>query len=149
VPGITRAQYGAPAPMHKCTVWALAVDEALEKVGHQKRWGTSPAIPTLRSMLGDTCFFWSGMIPAKAMREPSTRTEFLVYAKREPEREAHFMSMAESWLRLANQAERIQALTDHARPIIPRNPNLDVSQSSKESIGGGDSYFAQKAPVTE
>ena len=30
-------------------------------------------------------------------------------------------------LRLANQAERIQALTDHARPIIPRNPNLDVS----------------------
>ena len=40
--------------------------------------------------------------------------EFLVHAEREPEREAHFMSMAESWLRLANPAERIQALTDHA-----------------------------------
>jgi hypothetical protein len=53
--------------------------------------------------------------------------EFLVHAEREPEREAHFISMAESWLRLANQAERIQALTDHARPFIPRNPNLDVS----------------------
>jgi hypothetical protein len=49
--------------------------------------------------------------------------EFHVYA--EPEREV--ISMAESWLRLANQAERIQALTDHARPIVPRNPNLDVS----------------------
>ena len=53
--------------------------------------------------------------------------EFLVQAKREPEREAHLISMAESWFRLANQAERIQALIDHARPVIPRNQNLDVS----------------------
>jgi hypothetical protein len=53
--------------------------------------------------------------------------EFLVKAKREPEREAHLISMSESWFRLANQAERIQALIDHARPVIPRNPNLDVS----------------------
>jgi hypothetical protein len=53
--------------------------------------------------------------------------EFLVQAKREPEREAHLIRMSESWFRLANQAEQIQALTDHARPIIPRNPNLDVS----------------------
>ena len=58
--------------------------------------------------------------------------EFLVQAKREPEREAHLISMSESWFRLANQAERIQALIDHARPVIPRNPNLDVSLSSAE-----------------
>ena len=44
--------------------------------------------------------------------------EFLVQAKREPEREAHLIGMAESWLRLATNAEHIQALTDHARPII-------------------------------
>ena len=37
--------------------------------------------------------------------------EFLVQAKREPEREAHLISMAESWLRLAIKAEQIQALT--------------------------------------
>jgi len=53
--------------------------------------------------------------------------EFLVQAKREPEREAHLISMAESWLRIANNAEQIQALTDRARPIILRNQNLDVS----------------------
>ena len=53
--------------------------------------------------------------------------EFLVQAKREPEREAHLISMSESWFRLANQAKRIQALIDHARPVLPRNPNLDVS----------------------
>jgi hypothetical protein len=43
--------------------------------------------------------------------------EFLVQAMREPEREAHLIGMAESWLRLAINAEHIQALTDHARPI--------------------------------
>jgi len=32
--------------------------------------------------------------------------------------------MAESWFRLTIKAEQIQALTDRARPIIPRNPNL-------------------------
>jgi len=53
--------------------------------------------------------------------------EFLVQAKREPEREAHLISMAESWLRTAINAEQIQALTDRARPIILRNQNLDVS----------------------
>ncbi len=53
--------------------------------------------------------------------------EFLVQAKREPEREAHLISMAESWLRIAINAELIQALTDRARPIILRNQNLDVS----------------------
>jgi hypothetical protein len=42
--------------------------------------------------------------------------EFLVRAKLEPEREAHLISMAESWLHLANQAERIQALIDQKRP---------------------------------
>ncbi len=52
--------------------------------------------------------------------------EFLVLAKREPQREAHLIGMAESWLRLAINAEQIQTLTDHARPIILRNPNLDV-----------------------
>ena len=44
--------------------------------------------------------------------------EFLIQAKREPEREAHLIGMAESWLRLAISAEKIQVLTDHARPII-------------------------------
>ena len=53
--------------------------------------------------------------------------EFLVQAKREPEREAHLISIAESWLRLAVQADQIQALMDHSRPVIPRNPNLDSS----------------------
>jgi hypothetical protein len=53
--------------------------------------------------------------------------EFLVQAKREPEREAHLINMAESWFRLAIKAEQIQALTNRARPISPRNPNLDVS----------------------
>jgi hypothetical protein len=53
--------------------------------------------------------------------------ESLVQAKREPEREAHLISMAESWLRLAVQADQIQALMDHSRPVIPRNPNLDSS----------------------
>jgi len=53
--------------------------------------------------------------------------EFLVQAKREPEREAHLISMAESWLRLAVLADQIQALMDHSRPVIPRNPNLDSS----------------------
>ena len=42
-------------------------------------------------------------------------TESLVQAKREPEREAHLISMAESWLRLAVQADQIQALMDHSR----------------------------------
>src|SRR5271169_6224511 len=37
--------------------------------------------------------------------------EFLVQAKREPEREAHLISMAESWLRLAIKAEQTSALT--------------------------------------
>ena len=45
--------------------------------------------------------------------------EFLVQAKREPEREAHLISMAESWLRLAVHADQIQALMDHSRPVIP------------------------------
>jgi len=53
--------------------------------------------------------------------------EFLVQAKREPEREAHLISMAESWLRIASNADQIQALTDRARPIMLRNQNLDVS----------------------
>jgi hypothetical protein len=53
--------------------------------------------------------------------------ESLVQAKREPEREAHLISMAESWLRLAVQADQIQALMDHSRTVIPRNPNLDSS----------------------
>jgi hypothetical protein len=54
--------------------------------------------------------------------------ESLVQAKREPEREAHLIiSVAESWLRLAVQADQIQALMDHSRPVIPRNPNLDSS----------------------
>jgi len=53
--------------------------------------------------------------------------EALVQAKREPEREAHLISIAESWLRLAVQADQIQALMDHSRPVIPRNPNLDSS----------------------
>jgi hypothetical protein len=53
--------------------------------------------------------------------------ESLAQAQREPEREAHLISMAESWLRLAVQADQIQALMDHSRPVIPRNPNLDSS----------------------
>ena len=53
--------------------------------------------------------------------------EFLAHTKREPEREVHLIGMAESWLRLAVQAERIKAMMDHARPVIPRNPNLDIS----------------------
>ena len=53
--------------------------------------------------------------------------EFLVQAKREPERGAHLISMVESWLRLAVQADRIQAVMDDSRPVIPRNPNLDNS----------------------
>jgi hypothetical protein len=53
--------------------------------------------------------------------------ESLVQAKREPEREAHLITVAESWLRLAVQADQIQALMDHSRPVIPRNPNLDSS----------------------
>ena len=53
--------------------------------------------------------------------------EFLVQAKREPEREAHLISMAVSWLRLAVQSDQIHALMDHSRPVIPRNPNLDNS----------------------
>ena len=52
---------------------------------------------------------------------------FLVQAKREPEREAHLIGMAESWLRLAVQADHIQSLMDHSRPVNPRNPNLDSS----------------------
>ena len=53
--------------------------------------------------------------------------EFLIQAKCEPEREAHLIGMAESWLRLAINAEKIQVLTDHGRPvIIPRNSNFDV-----------------------
>ena len=52
--------------------------------------------------------------------------EFFAYAEREPERQAHLISMAESWLRLAVQAERVEAMMDHAGPVIPRNPNLDV-----------------------
>jgi hypothetical protein len=47
--------------------------------------------------------------------------------KRGPEREAHLISMVESWLHLAVQADRIQAVMDHSRPIIPRNLNLDNS----------------------
>jgi hypothetical protein len=39
----------------------------------------------------------------------------LEQAKREPEREAHLISMAESWLRLAIKAEQIQALTANRR----------------------------------
>jgi hypothetical protein len=54
-------------------------------------------------------------------------TECLAYAKHEPEREVHLIGMAESWLRLAVQAERIEAMMDHARPVIPRNPNWDIS----------------------
>jgi hypothetical protein len=53
--------------------------------------------------------------------------ESLVQAKREPERKAHLISMAESWLRLTIQADQIQALMDHSRPVIPQNPNLDSS----------------------
>ncbi len=53
--------------------------------------------------------------------------DFLVQAKHEPEREVHLISMAESWLRLAVQADQIQTLMDHARPVIPQNPNLDIS----------------------
>ena len=53
--------------------------------------------------------------------------EFLAHAKREPEREAHLIGMAESWLRLAVQAERIEAMTNRATPVIPQNPNLDIS----------------------
>jgi hypothetical protein len=52
--------------------------------------------------------------------------EFFAHARREPEREAHLIGMADAWLRLAVQAERIEAMTDRAGPVIPRNPNLDV-----------------------
>jgi hypothetical protein len=37
------------------------------------------------------------------------------------------ISVAESWLRLAGQADQIHALMDHSRPVIPRNPNSDSS----------------------
>jgi hypothetical protein len=59
--------------------------------------------------------------------------EFLVQAKREPEREAHLTSMAESWLHLANQAERIQALMDHARPVIRRNPTWTLANLAQNA----------------
>jgi hypothetical protein len=52
--------------------------------------------------------------------------EFFADAKREPEREAHLIGMADFWLRLAVQAERIEAMSDHARPVVPRDPNLDT-----------------------
>jgi hypothetical protein len=52
-------------------------------------------------------------------------------AKREPGGEAHLISMAESWLRLAVQADQTQALMDHSRPVIPRNPNLDSKQQNE------------------
>jgi hypothetical protein len=38
----------------------------------------------------------------------------------------HLINMAESWFRLTIKAEQIQALTDRARPIIPRNPNMET-----------------------
>ena len=41
--------------------------------------------------------------------------EFLAQAEREPETKAHMVSMAESWLRLALQADRIEALSDHGQ----------------------------------
>ena len=44
--------------------------------------------------------------------------EYLIQAKREPAREAHLISMTESWLRLAIKAEQIQALTTN-RPRAP------------------------------
>jgi omega-6 fatty acid desaturase (delta-12 desaturase) len=56
-----------------------------------------------------------------SFREPRPK------AKRGPEREAHLISMVESWLHLAVQADRIQAVMDHSRPVIPRNLNLDNS----------------------
>jgi len=53
--------------------------------------------------------------------------ELFAQAKCEPERKVHLIGMAEAWLRLGVQAERIEAMMDRARPTTPRNPNLDVS----------------------
>ena len=71
--------------------------------------------------------------------------EFLVYAEREPEREAHFISMAETWLRLANQAERIQALTDQRGPLFPEIQTWTFANLAQN---GNGSALAQLRPVT-
>ena len=56
--------------------------------------------------------------------------ECLVKARREPEREAHLISMAESWLRLAIKAEQIQALTTNK----PRAPIVLLSLAKRTAM---------------
>jgi hypothetical protein len=51
--------------------------------------------------------------------------EFLAQAKREPEREAHLIN-GRILASPCDQRSADTSLTDHARPIIPRTPNLDV-----------------------
>jgi hypothetical protein len=50
--------------------------------------------------------------------------EFVEQAKRDPEHKRHLVAMAKSWLRLADRADKIQALMDRSRFDMLRNPNL-------------------------
>jgi len=47
--------------------------------------------------------------------------EFLLQAKREPQRELHLISMSEFWRRLAVQADQIEALSIKGRFDGDRN----------------------------
>ena len=50
--------------------------------------------------------------------------EFVAQAKRNPEHERHFVTMAQSWLRLAVRADLILALKDRAGSVMRRNKNF-------------------------
>ncbi len=52
--------------------------------------------------------------------------EFLVQAKREPERKVHLTGMSESWLRLAAQADQIDCLIDAGK--IHRRRNKPIAR---------------------
>ena len=75
---------------------------------------------------------------------PKTRGRVLG-TKREPEREAHLISMAESWLRIAINAEQIQALTDRARPLFSEIKTWTLANLVQNGHG---SALAQLRPVT-
>jgi len=66
--------------------------------------------------------------------------DFLVQAKRDPERKTHLISMAESWLRLAVQADHIFSLENWT--VQAHTIQMDTSNSLKVQVERrGDKYI--------
>ena len=59
---------------------------------------------------------------------------YAAQARRDLERKRHLLGMAQSWLRLAVRADRIQALSQRTKSVIPRNHSYDTRECDPDRL---------------